>query len=263
MAKLWRIKRRGKYIGSWRISIKGREVNLLTKDATEAKRRAQLAARGLWPSEEPAADALNKALDIDVQGGSEPTVSSPEPVPGSPPGPATLPLPEGHSEGAGGGELPAPPPAKPDGVVPPPGNWAADATAAAAEETGDAAGAGEAPPAEGLGLDDLLQLDPAQLAEGAVAVTELVLARIITARSKGAKRMRPVDPEFLGRVLTVKSWEITIRRWSATGWEIHPGWGILAGSIAMASAAFMNAETIKPPVSPGGMPETDGGSSAG
>lgn len=56
MAKPYR-RRKGKtghFVGNWRVTVDGRDINLGTKDANEARARAKLAADGKWPPEEAA-----------------------------------------------------------------------------------------------------------------------------------------------------------------------------------------------------------------
>jgi hypothetical protein len=62
--KPYRVKRGGKFIGSFIVVHDGRRVNLGTKDASEARRRAALVARGEWPeSDGGAAVAVKRALE--------------------------------------------------------------------------------------------------------------------------------------------------------------------------------------------------------
>jgi hypothetical protein len=63
MAKPYRRKKNGKLVGSFRATIDGRDLNLETKDASEAHRRARLATQGKWPVSEAAANAAAAALD--------------------------------------------------------------------------------------------------------------------------------------------------------------------------------------------------------
>jgi hypothetical protein len=63
MAKPFRVKRAGKYIGSWLVWVDGERVNLDTKDANEARRRARLVELGKWPPGESVAKQTKKVLD--------------------------------------------------------------------------------------------------------------------------------------------------------------------------------------------------------
>lgn len=99
MAKPYR-RRKGKsgpYVGNYRVTIDGRDINLQTKDAHEATARARLAKLGKWPPIPAAVDAALDALDpgrdktpdpppdaepADGGGGASPTEP---PVPNAPP----------------------------------------------------------------------------------------------------------------------------------------------------------------------------------
>jgi hypothetical protein len=63
MANVYRRKKNGKFIGSYFIDVDGVPLNLHTKDAAEARRRAGLAARGKWPPVDAAAEAAIEAMD--------------------------------------------------------------------------------------------------------------------------------------------------------------------------------------------------------
>jgi hypothetical protein len=119
----------GPYVGNFRCTVDGRDINLLTKDASEALARARLAAKGKWPPIEAAVEAARAALD--------PGASDPEP-----------PELAGEPAGVGGG---APQPNTPETLgthAPPPRESPSHeaaaplneaAAAAAAEATGDPA----------------------------------------------------------------------------------------------------------------------------
>lgn len=62
--KPYRVKRGDRCIGSFIVVHEGKRVNLGTKDANEARRRAALVARGEWPgSDGGAATAIKQALE--------------------------------------------------------------------------------------------------------------------------------------------------------------------------------------------------------
>lgn len=63
MAKPYRRRKGGKFIGNFRVNVAGRDLNLDTKDANEAQRRARLAVQGKWPVNEAAANAAADVLD--------------------------------------------------------------------------------------------------------------------------------------------------------------------------------------------------------
>jgi hypothetical protein len=60
---IFRRKRSGKYVGNWIERVDGNEINLGTKSATLAKKRAKLAQAGEWPRD-PVADAHGAAADV-------------------------------------------------------------------------------------------------------------------------------------------------------------------------------------------------------
>jgi hypothetical protein len=55
MAKPYRRRKgkRGPFVGNFRVTINGRDLNLGTKDGEEAHQRARLAAKGKWPPAQP------------------------------------------------------------------------------------------------------------------------------------------------------------------------------------------------------------------
>jgi hypothetical protein len=61
--KPYRVKRGGKYIGAFLVVHEGQRVNLKTKDAEEARRRAILVRKGQWPPSSGAAAAVKEALE--------------------------------------------------------------------------------------------------------------------------------------------------------------------------------------------------------
>jgi hypothetical protein len=95
----------GPYVGNYRCTYDGRDVNLRTKDANEAVHRAKLLKQGkwdgrLWPPTDAAVDAAVRSLDPGA---------SPDPL-------ATVPV----ETGGGGEAAPATPPANHPEPPPPP-----------------------------------------------------------------------------------------------------------------------------------------------
>lgn len=88
--KPYRVKRGSKYIGSFIVVHGGERVNLKTKDASEARRRAALLVKGMWP---PEGNETARAVKDSIEGAAEvePAQVSPPPVP--PPLPPAPPLP--------------------------------------------------------------------------------------------------------------------------------------------------------------------------
>lgn len=127
MAKPYR-RRKGKnrpYVGNYRVTVDGRDINLGTKDAQEAQARARLAKQGKWPPEEAAVAAAVDALDPGRHKVPEPSLAT-----------------AGATTGEGGGTPHAVPPVT---HVPPPPEAPShepaqslnDAAAAAAAELAD------------------------------------------------------------------------------------------------------------------------------
>lgn len=54
LAKPYRRRKNGKFIGNYRATVAGRDLNLGTKDPKEAMHRARLASAGKWPPEDAA-----------------------------------------------------------------------------------------------------------------------------------------------------------------------------------------------------------------
>lgn len=70
----------GPYVGNFRCTFDGRDINLKTKDAHEALARARLVKKGKWPPIDAAVDAAQAALD--------PGNTDPVPLPEADPGEA-------------------------------------------------------------------------------------------------------------------------------------------------------------------------------
>ena len=98
--KPYRVKRGQKFIGSFIVVHEGKRVNLATKDASEARRRAALVAKGLWPSVgNDATSAVKQSLEGEVpdveplEESTPPSVeASPVPDSGPPDGPVHSPV---------------------------------------------------------------------------------------------------------------------------------------------------------------------------
>lgn len=133
MAKPYRRRKTkgGPFVGNWRVTVDGRDINLGTKNATEALARAKLAAKGQWPPDEAAARAAVTMLDPGT-----PTPLVPPLVAVDPDVPAPTPPPE--SPEAPPVSLPPPGPAAPGPAPEQPGptDPLEAATAAAAAEAG-------------------------------------------------------------------------------------------------------------------------------
>lgn len=142
--KVWRHKRRGRAIGSYYTSHKGKNVNLATQDPKEALARVRLLAAGKWSpvaraaKDEHAAEiaeaeeAAAAAAAVDEALAGEPAAVTPTPdsAPGAPPSAPPSPPPP---------TPPPPPTAEPitPEVISPAG-WERDAADAAGEAEGAA-----------------------------------------------------------------------------------------------------------------------------
>jgi hypothetical protein len=141
MAKPYR-RRKGKggpLVGNWRVSIDGRDINLGTKDANEARARAKLAVAGKWPPEEAAKRVALATMDPGTPDPTAPPLVVPteteSPPPAAPEVPAGSPIDPPDPDGAT-------PPATPPDDPPTPGP-SVTFEAAAARAAADAGGQGE------------------------------------------------------------------------------------------------------------------------
>lgn len=158
---MYRKKRGGRLVGSWRVMIEGREVNLGTSDAELARERLRAAVeRGRRKFD----DELDQAAELEGNALSE-APAAPGPADTNPAPVAETPAPPLSA---------APPPAPPE---PPPaqdaGAEAEDMAAAAADvvegQPANDNGAAAAPPIDDAVLD-------AMLTQGAVVIVDLQLA---------------------------------------------------------------------------------------
>jgi hypothetical protein len=91
--KPYRVKRAGRLIGSFLVVHEGRRVNLDTKDASEARRRALLVEKGEWP---PRGNDLAGQIHDTLEGKGPPIEPAPMPTeplpPVAPPAQASVPI---------------------------------------------------------------------------------------------------------------------------------------------------------------------------
>ena len=225
MPKPYRVKRNGKLIGSFLVVIDGQRVNLETKDANEARRRARLAERGKWPPEDAAADATKEILDGAAEPGgvaaaAEPVATTPataEPSP-SPRGPDIPP--------AATGSLPA-----------------VDPVAAANAAAGDLAA--EACDALGMSRDEVggamsEMLDPAQVGQVHYwAQGQLCRFAIKRWKGKAPPLAAGMPPEGSKVVAFVgKMWIAQLSRWNINLEALTPLGAILLVSTFTAVQQF-------------------------
>lgn len=206
--KPWRVKRGRKYIGAWHVTVDGERINLRTKDARLAEKRAREAKRGRRDFEsdtEGAAATTIAALDGAGSGGA--TVDPPPP-PVAPPVEEHTPPPPDPPPAAGGPPVDA-------------GNWAADAAAAAGEQASD-------PLSE--------EIDP-EIVDGLFrdAATAIVEAQIRlqawTWRRYKNIEVSPVPPDHPSRERPTKLWDRQLRKWVPTEKiaKLAPDWAQAIG----------------------------------
>jgi hypothetical protein len=224
--KPYRVKRGQKFIGSFIVVHDGQRVNLGTKDANEARRRAALVAKGLWPPDEGAAAAVKRSLE----GGEEPPVSVP---PAVPPPPA---LPEPI-------EVPAEPvPRAPPAPPPMPSAQAVNETAAA--EADDLENQAKSVLADaGVDMSEIVAKAPSLLA-GAHLYIQGQLCRLGVRVVKGRYPAMVTLPEGDGlRDMLGKLWTAQLQKWNLDPSAIGIGWWlvIVSGVTAMAQVGGMLA----------------------
>jgi hypothetical protein len=127
----------GTFVGNWRVTVDGRDINLGTKDANEARARAKLAAAGKWPPEEAAKRVALATMDPGTSVPSFVPLLGTESDPPPPPPP----------------EMPAGPPIDPPDEVTPPAAPPDDPPTPGPSETFEAAAARAAAEAGGQGED--------------------------------------------------------------------------------------------------------------
>jgi hypothetical protein len=147
--KLWRVKRAGKEIGAYHVTVGGVRVNLGTQDAGRALERRALAVKGrrsFRSDVEGAADDIIAKLNVAAheQGGAAPSGAHTPAAVGSTPAPATV----GPPDVAGSGGASPPDDSAPAAVTDPAaasGDWHANLDAAVAASAPADSGA---PPAQ-------------------------------------------------------------------------------------------------------------------
>jgi hypothetical protein len=222
--------RAGKAYGNWYVELKGGErVNLRTKDAERARKRAKEADRGVraWPDDgdggEAGAAASAVAASVAGTAGGKPAVveppapSSPGPVPLVGASPAALPPMPGPAAAPPSGTS-----IKPDAYIPP-GNapgWAAGVAAAAAHAEGAKADAeaeaesdGEADPLVDVEfIRELVQQAAALAVEAQIWTQEWLLKRgWVIPKTKIRAGQVPADNK--GREIGQKLWAAQIKKW--------------------------------------------------
>ena len=232
--KLWRKKRDGKYYGSWLATIDKTDLALNTRDAELARKRLAEALRGKreWPSDaELAAAALEAEFD-------------------PPPAPAAAPA-------ATPAAAPAAPPIVPDAIeapraLPPmsispdDARAEAEATNAAAAETGGAGDAGGGTGAEFFTPDALKGM--LGIAAGAVVEAQISLQAYVIEKRTG-KRPDPV-PEQLAdplRKAATDAWVIQFERWFPDMGDVPPWIVAVAAPLLLVPVQLATAKPVEKP----------------
>jgi hypothetical protein len=229
--KIWRKKRTGtgKEYGACLATLAGEDVNLGTGNYELARRRLVEALRGKrdFPSD---AEMAAQALEADIEGAAAGQMGlEPQPTIGQQPAAAP--------------SAPAAPPIVPDHIMSPralppmsPGSEAdaraeADATNAAAAETGGAGG-DAAPGPEAFITPDALEGMLVAAAEGIVEVQIALQAFVIEKRTgKRPQQLPPeVDAQFVAplRKAAAQAWVVQFKRWFPDMDDVPP-WILAAG----------------------------------
>jgi hypothetical protein len=249
--KPYRVKRGSRYIGSFLVVVDGQRVNLQTKDATEARRRAALAEKGQWPT---AGNGAARAVKEAIEGAGEPAPVPPEAVspPVLPPEVLSSELPSAGSgaagtvstEGAAAGSGPsAAAPVSPADAV--------NATAAA-----EMAIEGEAKAALAAAGVDLGELGPKlpEYVGKAMTVASGQLARVPVRFIAGVWVPRPELPEdarllqpVMGKCALMKlgQWGLDLERLGPGAWFLIT-FGLCTLMQMGAALAALPAEAAKP-----------------
>lgn len=266
--RLQRKTRAGKAYGCWFVELKGGgRVNLQTKDAERARKRAKEAARGVtsWPDDGDggeagavasavvAAAAGTRAAPAPVVAPPAPSSAGPAPVPSA--SPAALPPipPTAPQNGV---------PLEADGYIPPPPGWAAAVSAAAADTEGRKAAADEeehtgAADQEGDPLEDveflrgLVEQGAALAVELQIAGQEWLLKRGAIPKHKIKAAQVPADNK--GRALGAAIWERQIKKWVPLDKVQIPEWVaamLVVGAYTLPVQLGEGAEEIVPGAAP-------------
>lgn len=240
--RLQRKTRAGKAYGCWFVELKGGgRVNLRTKDAERARKRAKEAARGVtsWPDDGGGGEAGAVASAVVAAAAGTRSETPPVVEPPAPSSPGPVP-----SAGASPAALPPIPPAAPkngapavgDAYIPPPSSpgWAAAVAAAAADTEGRKAAedaddkTGTADADEDDDFDDVAFLrelveSGAQIAvELQIAAQEFLLARGVIPKHRIKAGKVPADNK--GRVKGQEIWVRQLRKWVPADAGKIPEW---------------------------------------
>jgi hypothetical protein len=244
---MYRKKRGGRLVGSWRVMISGSEVNLGTIDAELARTRLRQAlerGRRNFDDELAAAAELEERNDSPAAPGPE--VTTPESPVAAPPAftapmeaPATVP---GAGAGASTqtGHLPSPAP--PTMPPPPDASDADDMAAAAADVAGDG-------PANDNGAATVMPIDDgvldSMLEQGAHVIVDLQLSLQAYAIKRGTGLVAGAIPaDSMLRSGAAKAWAQQLKIWFPSTTQLPP-WAVAI--ILPAMALPTQFATARPP----------------
>lgn len=233
--KPYRVKRGGKLIGNFIVVHDGNRVNLRTKDASEARRRAALVARGEWPPED---NGEARAVRAALEGAELPPLEVAEAVNAAAESESNPRAPTGAV--AGGDGNPAPVADVPAAGAGSPS--AADAVNAAAAAEGEDLDAAAKAALEGAGVD-LAEIQT-KLPEWLGKVHLFAQAHVLRVPVRVAKGTWPPyvkveQPEL--RNLIGKLWQQKLASMNVDLAKLTPGWWllILSGVVALSQTAAM------------------------
>lgn len=225
--KLFRRKKGGKQVGNWFVTVRDVPVNLGTKDAGLAMKRRGEALKG----------TRKFVDDVDVAADDTVKAQAHVPPPLEPPADDKPPVVDAD-------EVIPPPAGGSPGSEPPAEGWGDSVDAAAADDTPEADKPDPSVPKPGfhVTIEDvakILGLPAENLAPLAVDL-QIKLGKWI-----GGLRgydVAPVPDGDVGRTLLAAGYVPVIRLLQAEDLKVHPGWFILAGSIAIVTTQIAGAK---------------------
>jgi len=234
MAKPFRVKRKGKYIGSWKLNLPeskgGGVVNLETQDAEEARRRTRRALAGDFGWQSAAADAVKETLDgdegaaVEIEETGEGSISS-SPAPLEPAAPVAA------AEGVAGAAVPpsTPVPEAP-GVDP---VAAANETAAGmVDELQETLGAA------GVDLGELMS--PESLGSLHIGLQDVLFQAVAPLVTERKPKPFELPEKFAGAVKVLgQAWQQQLAKWNVSLDGVSPGSLIMLATAGMLAAQIV------------------------
>jgi hypothetical protein len=225
--KLFRRKKAGKQVGNWFVTVRDVPVNLGTKDAGLAMKRRGDALKG----------TRNFVDDVDAAADDTVKALAPVPPPLEPSTPETPPPIDAD-------EVIPPPPGGSPGSEPHPEGWAASVDAAAADDTPEADKPDPSVPKPGfhVTIEDVAKILGMPAENLAPLAVEAQIKAVEWIGNLRGYELAKVPPEDVGRVLLAAGYVPIIRLLQAEDLKIHPGWFIVAGSIAIVTTQLAGAK---------------------